>query len=394
MRTALVIAAKDLRQRVRDRSAMIIAFVAPLVLALIIAGAFGGGFADFFEATYAVVDEDGSELSKGFTEGVLSAPQLREQIKIERASSEAQARQLIGRDRVSAAFVIPAGFSESVLASRRASIRVLQNPDAEIGSQVAEAIAQAYTDQISAARLSVLTAARAGAAADPARLAELGRAAAAERLPVQVVDGRIGVREVNGASYFGPAMAIFFLFFTTGFAARSLLAEREQGTLPRVLSAPVRPSAVIIGKALTGLVVGSASLAVMFALFALLLDVNWGDPLTLVVLSVATVIAVMALTAVVQSLARTQQQADAYSSVVAVFLALLGGSFFPLFQMPEAMQRVSVFTPNAWAIRGFTDIVYDGATLPDLVPNLLVITGFAVVTGGVALWRVARLGIR
>ncbi|MGH2667909.1 MAG: ABC transporter permease, partial [bacterium] len=165
-------------------------------------------------------------------------------------------------------------------------------------------------------------------------------------------------------------------------------------TMPRLLAAPVRGASIIGGKALTGLFTGISSLAVMFVVFGLLLDIDWGDPLTLAVLSVCTVLSVMGITSVVQSFARTQEQADAYSTIVGVLLALIGGSFFPIFQMPELIQRISVIAPNAWALRGFNDIVYDGATLGDLGPNLAVILAFAVVTGGISILRAGRLASR
>jgi ABC-2 type transport system permease protein len=395
MRAALVIAFKDLRQRFRDRSAVAVAFVAPLLLALIVTGAFGSGFAGEFSATYTVVDHDASELSKAFADRVLGAPQFKEQISVVKAKDDAEAHRLVREDKVSAAFVVPKGFAAAVTANRKTSIAVLRNPDAEVGSAVAVALAGAYTDQINAGRLAVLTTIRAGGVStDPAAVGELARTASRERIPVELVDGNIGLRKVSGASYFGPAMAIFFLFFTTSFAARSLLAERELGTMPRVLAAPIGRESVIAGKALTGFAIGVTSLAVMFVTFRLLLNVRWGDPLAVVVLSISTVLAVMGLTSVVQVFARTQQQADAYSTVVSVLLALLGGSFFPLFQMPELVQRLSVITPNGWAMRGYMDIVYDGASLGDLGTHLAVILGFAVVTGAISAARARRLGFQ
>src|SRR5688572_23628688 len=157
MRAALVIALKDLKQRLRDRSALVVAFVAPLGLALIVSAAVGSGFSGDFEATYAVLDQDASAISTAFTRQVLGAPQFREQVKIVPAGSVAEARESIGRDALSAAFIIPKGFSAAVTGNRRVSITVLRNPDAEIGGEVAVALARAYTDQINAGRLSVLT---------------------------------------------------------------------------------------------------------------------------------------------------------------------------------------------------------------------------------------------
>lgn len=394
MRAALVIALKDLRQRLRDRSMIVVAFVAPLGLALIVSAAFGGGFTDSFDATYAVVDADGSEISRAFTRDVLGSAELRDQVRTRGAATVDAARELVAADEVSSAFVIPAGFGSAVSGGRRAQLTVLTNPDAPVGSDVAQAIARAFVDQVNAGRLAVLTTTRAaGTPPTPEQAAELAALAARTRMPVQLVDGSVAVKEVSGASYFGPAMAVFFLFFTTSFAARSLLTERELGTMPRVLAAPVRAWEVILGKGLTGFAVGVLSLLVMFLTFGLLLDIDWGDPLTIAVLSVATVVAVMGVTALVQSFARTQEQADSYASMTAVVLALIGGSFFPIFEMPEVVQRISVIAPNAWALRGFTDIVYDGAGIAQIAPNLFVIAAFALVTGGIAVLRARRTSL-
>jgi ABC-2 type transport system permease protein len=391
MRAIFVIAWKDLKQRLRDRSALVAAFVAPLAIAFIISSAFGGGFVDSFSATYAVADADGSALSKAFAEQVLRAPQFRDQIHVVRAKDSADAQARVGRDEVGAAFFIPKGFGAAVTGNRKASITVFRNPDAQIGAAVAEALADAYADQINAGRLSVATAIRAQSAQGtppvPAAIAVLARDAAAGRIPIQLVDGRIGVRKVNGINYFGPAMAVFSLFFTTAIVARSILAEREQGTLPRILAAPVPRPSVILGKSASAFVLGIVSFLVMFAFFGLVRDVSWGDPLSLAVLTVVTVLAVMGLMTLLQTAARSQQGADALSSVMTMALALLGGSFFPIFQMPTLMQKVSLATPNGWALRGYTDIAYDGATLGDLGPHLAAIGAFAVVTLSLGIWR-------
>ena len=392
MRAIFVIAWKDLKQRLRDRSAIISAIVAPLGIAFIVSSAFGGGFVDSFGATYAVVDADGSALSKAFATQVLGAPQFRDQIAVVRPASATVARAQVARDEVSAAFLIPKGFASAVTGNRRADITVLRNADAQIGSAVAEALAEAYTDQINAARLSVATVIRTqGQPPAPAAIAALARDAAADRIPIQLVDGRIGVRKVNGINYFGPAMAVFSLFFTTAIVARSILAEREQGTLPRILAAPVPRPAVILGKSASAFVLGIVSFAVMFGFFGLVRDVSWGDPLSLAVLTVVTVLAVMGLMTLVQTTARSTQGANAVTSVITMAMALLGGSFFPIFQMPSLMQKASYLTPNGWALRGYTDIAYDGAKLGELGPHIAAIGVFAVVTLSLGIWRSRKL---
>ncbi len=119
-----------------------------------------------------------------------------------------------------------------------------------------------------------------------------------------------------------------------------------------------------------------------------------GDLRAVSVLTVLTVLSLLAISALVQTLARNEAQAGAYGSIVGTGLALFGGSFFPLFQMPEIAQRLSAFTPNGWALRGFTDIAYDGATLADLVPNVAAIAAFTIVCGSIAAMRARAITLR
>lgn len=396
MRVALVVALKDLRLRLRDRSALIIAFVAPTVLATIVTGAFGqSGFGPGdLKVQVLVADEDTSAVSRAFVDQVLGSDQLKEILLTEKVSSGAEARKRVTDDGAPAAIVVPKNFQSRVQSGARARLVVYRDAASPIAGDIVEAVATAFTEQVEASRLSVITAVQARGG-DLGGISELAAAAGRERMPVQVADsGAAPARDVSGANYFGPAMAIFFLFFIVGTGARSLIAERELGTLPRILAAPAGRGSVVFGKALAIFVLGIASMTSVYLIMGLLFGVDWGDPLAIGALTLGAVASVMAITAVVQTLARTEQQAANYGQVVGMVLALLGGSFFPLFQMPAVIQRLSVLTPNGWAIRGFTDVAYDGAGVADLAPNLAVMAAFAVVCGGIASVRAKRIAVR
>jgi ABC-2 type transport system permease protein len=389
MRAVWTIAAKDLRQRLRDRSAIVLAFVAPIALASIISLTFGS-LEDFdFETTWVVADLDGSSLSRTFTEEVLGSEDFRGSVTVVQASDAEEARAFVERGDASAAFVIPSGFERATRGGAPVPLTVFESSGRAVGAEVARAVAEGFTDQIEAAQLSVTTAVRAGASL--ARGRALVEAAARERIPVSLTQGAVGGREVTGANYFGPSMAIFFLFFTVGWGARSLLVERRQGTLQRLLVAPVQKRAVVAGKALTVFVLGVVSMATMFVFMGVVFRTRWGDPLALVALTVVTVLAVMGVTALVGLLAKTDEQADAYASMASITLALLGGNFFPVHEMPELMQKLSLGTPNGWAIRGFTDLVYEGGGVSSVATHLAVIAAFAAVTGGLAVLRARKV---
>jgi ABC-2 type transport system permease protein len=389
LRTTLLVAGKDLRQRLRDRSALVIAFIAPFVLAAIIGLAFGGD--DAFRASYAVADADRGPVAAGFTDGVLASPGLRDLVTV-REVDPGEARALVDRGEVDASFLLPAGLTASVQQGRPATVTVVEAGDNPIAGQVARSLAEAYAAELTATGLAVTTALdAAGRPATEAEARRLGERAAAGRLPVRLAEGQVGGRTIEAANYFGPSMAIFFLFFTVSFGARSVLAERQQGTMRRLLATAAPPGGVLAGKALAAFVLGTSSVLVMWLATTVVFGADWGDPVAVVALTVSSVLSAIGITALVVTVAKTDEQADGYSSLVVFTLALLGGNFVYLAQLPEALQRVSLLTPNGWALRGFVDLVADGGGLATVALPVAVTLAIGLVTGALALHRAQRM---
>lgn len=111
------------------------------------------------------------------------------------------------------------------------------------------------------------------------------------------------------------------------------------------------------------------------------------------VLILAGVVSAMGITSLVGGLAKTDEQAAGYSSIIAVLLGILGGTFFPLSQAPDLLAAVTRITPHYWLMRGFADLSGDGGVV-DVVPSIVVLVAFGVVLGAVALWRARRMVLR
>lgn len=392
VRPAFLIAAKDLRQRLRDRSALILAFVAPLVIATIVSFALGG--TGSFRATFAIVDLDKGDVSHGFLDGIRNAPGLRDAVTLREVADVAEARRLIGAGTVSAGIVLPAGFSQAVQAGTSTRLEVLRSVESRIGAEVAEAITRSFAADLDATRLSIETAIASGAAGsppDPARIRALAVDAAAIRTPLRMVDGNAGGREVKPASYFGPSMAIFFLFFTVQFGAIGILNERRAGTLQRLLAAPIRRESIVLGKSLGTFLLGLLSLVTMIVATTLLLGASWGDPIAVAAIAVSIVLAAMGVTALAASQAKTAGQADGFASIVTMGMALLGGNFVPLEGAPEAMRTVALATPNGLALRALGDLVADGGGILTVLPYIAGILAFAIICGGIAVFRARQV---
>jgi ABC-2 type transport system permease protein len=89
----------------------------------------------------------------------------------------------------------------------------------------------------------------------------------------------------------------------------------------------------------------------------------------------------------VMSLARTEAQAGAYGSAVAIVFALVGGSFVPISFAPAILRKLTLLTPNGWALHAFTDLATGTRSLATVVTAILVCLGFGVVTGSIGLAR-------
>lgn len=387
MGPALVVAAKDLRQRLRDRTAYIVGIVAPLVLAGLISLAFGRSGIDL-HATFAVVDEDGGPLARAFVDETLGDPRLREVVTVRSVDDRQEAVRLARSSDVAAAIIVPAGYTVAATGGQPVRLEVVRSADKVIGADVAVAVAKGFTAKLSAVRLSVVTGLAAGVAGSPEQLAA---EAAHMESPVAITQQSTYRTDVSPAAQYAPGMGIFFMFFVVGMGARSLVAERKGGTLSRLLAAPLRPTSLLAGKAGAALVMGVASLGAMAVASTFLLSMSWGDPVSAGLLIVSVVLAATGITALVLTLARTEQQAQLYMSVVTMGLALLGGNFVSLDRAPEILRKLSLVTPNGWALRAWRDLTVDHGGPGSILPALAAISAFALVTFTIAAVRSRRL---
>lgn len=368
----LVIALKDLRQRLRDRSAIILGFIAPVAIAALMSLAFHNP--QGFHATIGYVDLDHGPAAAAFTQ-VLGAPDMKQVITTRPYATGQQARQAVDKGTVQAAIVLPAGFSAAVRGTGSPVVTVLSSVDNVLPAKVCQAITDSFVAQVNADRLSVATALQAGAPGS--RISELIAQAVRLHLPEQAGTGTADGRQLKTISYYAPGMGIFFVMFAVGFGSRGFFVERRNGTLDRISAAPLAQGATLAGKSLSTFVYALASLTTMAVVSTMAFGADWGDPVAVALLCTALSFSVVSLTAFVIVLARTERQAEALSSLIVFALALLGGNFVFISASPALLQRLALYTPNGWALRGFTDLgtgVHGAAAVGAPVAAILLFT--------------------
>ncbi len=378
LRVALIIAGNDLRRRLRDRSALLLGIVTPLVMAGLIGMAFGG---PGFSATIGVVDEDGSDLSTSITASLFDASEP--DLAIEPIDDLATAREMLDDDDLDAVLVIPEGFGSSVpeLADGTPPLPlgVLEDTEKPISGGIAESIANGIGARIAASALGVMTAVGSSPGVDAQELAAIVAASQAIDPPLSLELENAG-EKYSPVAYFGASMGILFLFFTVGAGARSLILERKEGTLARVRAAPIGAGSIVLGKSIGVFLLGVASLATIWGVTSLVFGARWGDPLAVMSVIVATVLAVSGISTLVTGLGRTDSQADGITSIIAFGFALVAGSFQPPGSLPGVFDTLSRLTPNGWALQAMGDIAAADAGVLDILPALGVLCTIALVT--------------
>ena len=351
LRDVLVIAGKDLRQRMRDRSALVLGFVAPVAMVALMSVAFAG--TGDLNARIAVVDRDGGPAAEALLDA-FDSPELEDLVDVTRVDDTEAAREAVLDGDADAALVVPDGLSAMAAGGEPVAVEVLSSVDGGISGDIAQGIATAFTSRIATARLVSTVAAELNVPVD--RVVELSTEAATADAAVAAVREPVGSEPLDLMAYFGPAMGMYFVLLAVGFTVQGFFLEREIGTIDRMGAAPIRPEAVLVGKGLSVFAYSVASLSAMAVITALVFDAPWGPPLGVAALIVAMGAAVVALTMLVMAVARTPRQAEGMSSLVTFGLALLGGSFMFIGESPPIMRQLAVLTPNGWALRGLTDL--------------------------------------
>jgi ABC-2 type transport system permease protein len=415
VRTALV----SLR---RDRGALALSFILPVVFFSIFAIIFGGRRDTTPRVTVVVVDEDHSRASQRLFQGLKQEGSLvvktrpepvkgTEQPEYTAATAEAAVR----KGSAPVAVIIPHGFGENPIAfgpsdANRPTIQLLEDSSDIVAPQMIAGLLQKVAitamPNVMAEQGSKYFDQFVGGLTRQQRdrlnqnlgylrqREESGPAASGSgNQGIIAVTARAVVGENKNnpmISFYAAAIGVMFLLFTASGAAGALLDEAESGTLDRVLSSRVTMTSLLLGKLTFNSLLAFTQLVLMFlwgwAVFRL--DF-WTHIPGFIVMGICTAAAVAAFGILLASICRTRAQLGALSTLIILIMSSIGGSMFPRFLMPDAMQKAGLLTINAWAIDGFTKIFWRDEPVSHLWPQVLVLVGTAVVFFTIAR-RVAR----
>jgi ABC-2 type transport system permease protein len=210
---------------------------------------------------------------------------------------------------------------------------------------------------------------------------------------VQFAEDGIGWLKRGGSRYqqLVPSYLVMFAFFLVLTVGWLFVAERRQGTLKRLVVAPLTKAEILIGKMLPCLLISLFQGFFLLGAGKLLFNMSWGaQPLWLIPVVVATSFAAIGLAMLVAALARTETQVAIYGTLLVLVLAALSGCMMgDRALMPEQMQQLTQITPHAWALDAYKELLTVANRPPDvelIVKACGVLTGFGAGFLALAWW--------
>lgn len=143
---------------------------------------------------------------------------------------------------------------------------------------------------------------------------------------------------------------------------------------------PTRKSIILLGNILGRLGMGLVQMLLLIGFGALVLKVNWGhSPAALALIMVSFALSAVALGVMIGTFVSTRSQAGNLTVLFSMLFAALGGCWWPLEITPAIYQSVVKVLPTTWAMSGFTDVIVRSKGVVDILPNVLILAGFAAV---------------
>lgn len=160
---------------------------------------------------------------------------------------------------------------------------------------------------------------------------------------------------------------VMMLLFSVAGIGGSLLDEKQEGTLKKLLCSPIPPNYILYGKMVFANIISIAQLIIMFVYAWLVfgLDIIHHLP-SLALMIFAAAYTCSSFGVALASFAKSRQQVQGLSTIIVVVMSGIGGSMIPTFIMPEFMQKIAVVSVNYWGIQGFYDIFWRLVPLTDI----------------------------
>jgi ABC-2 type transport system permease protein len=447
MRNVLILVGKDFAILRRNRGALTLSFLVPVIIIYVVGLVFGLGRSDSGPTgiPFAVVNQSADPAAQKLVDALLAEKSFHVRTtfvnpdKTTRPLTEADLRPMIRDRQFSYALVIP----PDVVSDARLGLRlkILADPRNDIESQIVNGILQktifSNVPQLLGQSLQARAKKHLGDAGSDAFNRAIARDIVAtfggdpDKVLARIRDGNFGLdqlaqrmapaggpgasgdaagadifsrmveidhEQVVGKDVKSPAAtrivggyAVMFLLFALSNSAAAFFDEKNTGVFQRLLSAPVSRGQLLWSRFLYGVIFGLVQLIALFLAGHVLYGVDvFGHLGNLVIVCTSVAAACTGFGMLLAAITRSAEAARSLATLLVITMSACGGAWFPVSLMPEFMQHLAKYTLVYWAIEGFNAVLWAGNGLGQLLPILGLLLGGAATVMTIAVWRLNR----
>ncbi len=396
----LELARKDLSQIVRDWKSGLFLLVMPIVFTVFFGFIFSGSAAESEKDTrlpVGLIDRDGGALATDL-QTLLAESQVIRPVPVADADA-AQAAKMVEDGKYAAIVIVPAGYTEQLLADQPAALDVVvdQNqPAGQTAYRALETISGRELGAVEAAHISAAQQASLTASERAAYLQDsLGRAIAAWQQPPLTVDvvkasGSTSTKAAvpGGFSQASPGMMVQFAIFGLITSSMVLVIERKSRTLQRLLTTPMTRAEVIAGHLVAMFAVVLTQQLILLLLGQFVFGVDYfRQPAAILLMVIVLALWAASLGLLISAISRKEEQVITLSLIAMFVFAALGGAWFSLEVAGKTFAAIGHIMPTAWAMDGFQNILARGLGFESVLLPAAVLLAYALGFFGLAVWR-------
>lgn len=182
--------------------------------------------------------------------------------------------------------------------------------------------------------------------------------------------------------------AVMFLLFAVSGSSAAFFDEKNSGIFRRLLSAPVSRAQLLWSRFFYGVLFGLGQLTTLFLAGQLLYGVDVTGHLGGLILACTCVAAACtSFGMLLSAITRSATAANSLATLLVITMSAVGGAWFPISLMPAFMQHLAHYTLVYWAIEAFNGVLWAGDSFVQLLPIVGVLIGITVVVMSFSVWR-------
>ena len=421
MNALIALVRKDLVLYFSNRRALIMSIAAPIVIAAFFGALFDNSASKKpARIPVAIVDDDGSEISKGIAAGMKGDASLEVQ---ELAAPVALEQVKSGTLR--AAIILPAGFGEQAAFAlfrpgAKPAMTIEYDPSQPMALAVVRGLVTQYVMQETAQSAfggAMGTKVLADARADIDRSTGLSDAAKRDLIALLDSVGRFqnsttattrdnaprfsipftiseqevtsgANRKYNSYAHSFAGMGVQFILFMGIDLGIGVLLARRMGLWKRLRAAPLSRGLLLASRIASGTVIAVILLLLIYAAAIAFFGVRIeGSVAGFIGVGVAFAILTASFGLLIAALGATPEATRGLAIFVTLVLVMLGGAWVPSFVFPAWLQQVSLFVPTRWAVDGLDAMTWRGLGIDAALAPIGAMLLFSALFAALAVWR-------